>query len=99
MATLAAAGDTWGISGPTFIVGYLVLAVVVFVLATATRRARTNPPGSRSTGDLSARPHDIAYLNGGATLAVLSALGSLRLRGLVSSQRGTVTAAGRIDTG
>lgn len=96
---LAAAGDTWGISGPTFIVIYLVIAVVVWVATTRARRALTGGRPGRPAGDLSDRPHDVAYLNGGADLAVTSALSAMHLRGTISPQRGSVQAAGRLEPG
>ena len=50
---LAAAGDTWGISGPTFLVISVVIAVVVWVVTTRVRRARAGPrlpAGTRGSG-------------------------------------------------
>lgn len=96
---LAATGDTWGISGPTFLLAYLVIAVAVWVAGLRARRALAGPRDARFTGDLTARPHDVAYLNGGAELAVFSALSALHLRGAITSSRGTVQAVGRLDPG
>lgn len=94
---LAAAGDTWGIAGSTFLVGYLVIAAVTWIVAVRVRRALADLGPARSVG-LADQPLDVAYLNNGADLAVCSALGSLRLRGLITATRGTITAVGRPDT-
>jgi uncharacterized protein (TIGR04222 family) len=95
--TLAATGDTWGISGPTFLLAYLVIAIAVWVAGHRARRALAETRATSPVGDVTARPHDIAYLNGGAELAVYSALSAMHLRGTITSTRGTVQAAGRLD--
>jgi uncharacterized protein (TIGR04222 family) len=94
---LAAAGDTWGISGSSFIVMYVVLAVVVWAVTTRARRALADPRPGRPSADLTDRPHDVAYLNGGGELAVTSALSAMHLRGTIAPQRGSVQAVGRLD--
>jgi len=38
VVALAATADTWGISGPTFLLAYLVIAVAVWVASTRARR-------------------------------------------------------------
>lgn len=98
MTTLAAAGDTWGISGPTFLVGYIALAVVVLIGASVVRRSIANAPAAGSAAGVANRPHDVAYLNGGDELAVLSALTSMRVAGTITTPiRRHVQAAGHID--
>ncbi len=92
-------GDTWGISGPTFLVAYAVLAVVVLIAAIRARRAITRSGGDEPASGVSARPHDVAYLNGGADLALVSALTALRLRGAIWSERGIAQAVPRTDPG
>ncbi len=94
---VAAAGDTWGLSGPTFIVIYLVIAVVTWVATTRVRRSLADPGPTRPIGDLSGHPHDVAFLNGGHDLAVTSALSAMYLRGMIAPQRGSVQATGRLD--
>ena len=94
---LAATGDTWGISGPTFIVIYLVIAVVTWVATTRVRRTLADPQPKKPVGDLSGHPHDVAFLNGGRDLAITSALSAMYLRGTIAPQRGSVQAIGRID--
>lgn len=94
---LAAAGDTWGISSTTFLIGYAALALVVLAMAVRARRALADPSRKVPTPDLTTRPNDTAYLNGGGDLAVCSALASLRLRGLVQARKGTISATGRPD--
>lgn len=95
--TLAATGGTWGISGPTFLLAYLVIAIAVWVAGHRARRALAETRATSPVGDVTARPHDIAYLNGGAELAVYSALSAMHLGGTITSTRGTVQAAGRLD--
>ncbi|MGI9003918.1 MAG: TIGR04222 domain-containing membrane protein [Pseudonocardia sp.] len=93
--TLAATGGTWGISGPMFLFAYLVTATAVGVAGFRVRRTLADTP---TTGpvDVATRPHDVAYLNGGAELAVYSALSSMHLQGTIGSERGTVQAVGRL---
>lgn len=93
---LAATTGTWGISGPTFLVGYVVVAVLVAVAGTRARHALTDPRPAHSAGDLASRPHDVAYLHGGAELAVYSALSAMHLRGTIAPRRGIVHAVGRL---
>jgi uncharacterized protein (TIGR04222 family) len=93
------AADTWGISSGSFLLLYAILAVVVLLLSRSARRALADPRGQVGEPDVQRNPHDLAYLNGGATLAVYSALSAMHLRGTVSSERGTVRAAGRLDPG
>lgn len=99
---LAASGDTWGIGGPTFLLAYLVIAAAVLVAGIRARRALADPQVQGPAGavpDLASRPHDVAYLNGGAELAVYSALGAMHLRGTVAPSRGSVLAVGRLGPG
>ena len=77
-------GETWGISGPAFLAGYLALAAVVWVATTRARRRLAD--GRDRPGPGPAHPHDLAFLNGGAELAVTSALTSMHLTGTVAPQ-------------
>ncbi|MBW0119357.1 TIGR04222 domain-containing membrane protein, partial [Pseudonocardia abyssalis] len=90
------AGDTWGISGPEFLLGYLLLAAVVGVAAVRHRRALAEGP-DRPAHDLGG--HDVAYLNGGADLAVTSALTAMHLTGTVAPVKGSIHAVGRLAPG
>lgn len=90
-------GETWGISGPAFLAGYLALAAVVWVATTRARRRLAD--GRDRPGPGPAHPHDLAFLNGGAELAVTSALTSMHLTGTVAPQRGQVRAVGRPAAG
>lgn len=93
-------GDTWGISGPTFLLGYTVIAVLVGFAALRARRAVAAESPDRRPGDLAAHPHDVAYLNGGPELAVYSALSAMHLAGTIGTAgRGRVRAAGRLEPG
>jgi uncharacterized protein (TIGR04222 family) len=96
---LEATAETWGISGPTFLLAYLVLAVAVWIAGTQTRRMLADPRTTGPAADVTAHPHDVAYLNGGAELAVYSALSSMHLRGTITSSRGAVQSVGRLDPG
>ena len=89
--------DTWGISGPTFLLAYVVLAFAVVVAAVRTRRALTDS-AQRPTGRLDERPYDVAYLNGGADLALTAALSAMHRTGTIATAgRGVVVASARPD--
>lgn len=92
MSLAMTSGDTWGISGPAFLVAYLLLAAAVWVAATRARRALAD---SRASGTTPTGPHDLAYLNGGADLAVTSALAAMHLTGTVAPSKGLIHAVGR----
>jgi uncharacterized protein (TIGR04222 family) len=99
MTLAAVTADTWGISGPAFLLAYVVVAVAVAVAGTRARRALADPRARVPAGDLAARPHHVAYLNGGGDLAVYSALSAMHLRGTITTDHGSVRAAGRPDPG
>ena len=65
-------GDTWGISGPTFLLAYVVLAAVVLIAAVRARRGVAKSDRTEPVSGISTRPHDVAYLNGGDTLTYTS---------------------------
>jgi len=92
------AASTWGISGPVFLVVYGVIAVAVWIASTRARRVLADPVPEQSAENLSGHPHDVAYLNGGAELAVTSALSSMHVRGTIATTKGEVRAAGRLGT-
>ena len=73
-------GETWGISGPTFLLFYVVLAVAVLIASIRARRAVTRAGAGEPVTAIRTRPHDVAYLSGGAELALVSALTALRLQ-------------------
>jgi len=95
-STIGVAGETWEISGPTFLLVYVMLATAVWIAGTQARRtiagAPLRPPGI----DPQTRPYDIAYLNGGRDLAVNAALGAMHQAGTVAPRKGKVQAAGRL---
>jgi uncharacterized protein (TIGR04222 family) len=98
---LAQGGDTWGVSGPAFLVGYLIVGAVLYIASLLARRAagtvaaavrarrsraftaRFTRPASDAKGD----PYLVAYLNGGAKLAVLAGQSALRAGGLFATDR------------
>jgi uncharacterized protein (TIGR04222 family) len=99
MGALVSSNVTWGITGPAFLAGYglLVLAALLAIIVARWRLAG-GPPGA-GRAELSGHPHDIAYLNGGPELAVLSALSSMRVAGtIVAQERGRVHAAQAVGT-
>jgi uncharacterized protein (TIGR04222 family) len=92
-------GDTWGIGGPTFLLVYVVLAVAAGVAAVRARRALVDVPAARPAGRLDERPYDVAYLNGGADLALTAALSAMHRTGTITtSGRGVVVAAARPES-
>src|SRR5690242_7028086 len=89
-------GDTWGISGPTFLLVYVILAVTVTAVVVRRRRALADPSPHRPVGTLGDRPYDVAYLNDGADLALCAALSAMHRSGTIATAgRGTVVAVGR----
>jgi uncharacterized protein (TIGR04222 family) len=93
---LAAQGDTWGISGSTFLAFYVVLAAAVWLASSRARRRLAAGGPDRPVTGLESRPHDVAYLNGGPDLAVYSALSAMKLNGTIrASGKGQVQTAAR----
>jgi uncharacterized protein (TIGR04222 family) len=90
--------DTWGISGPTFLLAYFVLGLAVVVAAVRMRRALTGDAPQRPFGRLDERPYDVAFLNGGADLALTAALSAMHRSGTIGTAgRGVVVATSRPD--
>jgi uncharacterized protein (TIGR04222 family) len=98
MISAAAAGDTWGISGPNFLLLF-VAAAGLLVFATVLHRSivfagRRDLPATQLT------PQQAAYLNGGNRLAVYASLGGLRAAGAVDMAPGrTLTTSGPLPAG
>jgi uncharacterized protein (TIGR04222 family) len=98
MSGLAAAGDTWGISGPTFLMYYLATAAVV-VVGSILHRARLFA-GRREANRRRLTSDQAAYLNGGPRLAVYAALAGLRHAGAIGlGPDGALTRAGSLPAG
>jgi uncharacterized protein (TIGR04222 family) len=92
------AADTWGISGPTFLAGYLALAVIVIAAAVAWRWANT--AGSTGIHTREPRPMELAQLSGGDELARYAAQAALRTGGAIDARgRGMLLAAGPMPAG
>ncbi|MEU5674042.1 TIGR04222 domain-containing membrane protein [Micromonospora sp. NPDC047762] len=82
MTVHAASGDTWGISGPTFLRYYIAAAILVVAIVAYQRfRLAVGSSGAMTADPLG--PQQVAYLNGGPQLAVHAALGGLRGSGAV----------------
>lgn len=79
------ANDTWGISGPTFLALYGAVVVVVLVVGLRERRRLARPDRPAAQRDWGELPQEVAYLHGGADLAVYSALSALHQTGAVRS--------------
>jgi uncharacterized protein (TIGR04222 family) len=76
--------DTWGISGPQFLLLYVALfAVTVPVVVLARRRALAGPPGAAAPARLD--PYEAAFLNGGSGLVATTAVTSLLRDGVLTS--------------
>ncbi|MFI6243670.1 TIGR04222 domain-containing membrane protein [Micromonospora sp. NPDC050795] len=82
MTVHAASGDTWGISGPTFLRYYIAAAILLVAIVAYQRfRLAVGSSGAMTADPLG--PQQVAYLNGGPQLAVHAALGGLRGSGAV----------------
>jgi uncharacterized protein (TIGR04222 family) len=90
------AGATWGISGPTFLLIYVALGVVILAGAIIWRRRYTSGP----TGPLrSLTPTEVALLTGGRELAVYSSLAALRAAEAVQIEGGHLRQIGPVPSG
>lgn len=92
MRVLSAPGDTWGIPGPTFLIGYVVLAGVVVWLTIMLRRGIARGPAVENPVPQS-DPFALALLAGGPFLVINAAIAALRARQLVSAASGGGLAA------
>ncbi|AVT32136.1 TIGR04222 domain-containing membrane protein [Plantactinospora sp. BC1] len=75
--------ETWGVSGPVFLSGYLAIAGVVLLGTLAHRLlgfAGRRPPGAERL-----HPVQLAWLAGGDRLAVHATLGALRAAGAIGT--------------
>jgi uncharacterized protein (TIGR04222 family) len=73
MMDLAAAGDTWGISGPSFLGIFVLALVAALVLSLVFRRAAVR--GRPAQREL--HPYEAAYLVGGRARVIAAALAAL----------------------
>lgn len=76
---IAAPGDTWGVSGPTFLKSYLTAVAVTIGMALLFRLLP--PPVTRPESLDRITPIQAAYLNGGGKLAIYAAIAELRAAG------------------
>lgn len=98
MSGLAAAGDTWGVSGPTFLIYFLAAAAVVVVGSMIHRARLSAGRGDARGGRLT--PEQAAYLNGGSKLAVYASLGGLRSANAIGlGPDGALTQTGPLPSG
>lgn len=94
---LAAPGDTWGISGPTFLTVYLTVAALTVAVGAVHRwrvLAGSSTPGVGQLGS-----EQVAYLNGGRQLAGYAAVGWLRGAGAIGVDRRRLVATGPLPAG
>src|SRR3954452_13928807 len=89
--------DTWGIPGPTFIVGYIAALVVIAILAAAHRKLLFRGDKTARVDDLG--PQQLAYLNGGDRLAVYSSIGGIRAAGALATSGSALVQTGPIPAG
>jgi uncharacterized protein (TIGR04222 family) len=76
--------DTWGISGPQFLLLYVALfAVTVPVALLARRRVLGVPEGAAVPARLD--PYEAAFLNGGSALVATTAVTGLLRAGVLTS--------------
>src|SRR5262245_24999142 len=97
MQILAAADDTWGISGSTFLTLYLTLALCVLVFAIVRRSLVLRGRDDNRARDLS--PSEVGYLANGPTGAVLTTLSTLHSAGSIRAERGQLSLAGPMPVG
>jgi len=83
--------DTWGISGPDFLVFYVVLLLLAMVAARLARRLLGPTDASDGAG---LGPYEAALLNGGEGLALNAAFASLHGDGHITAPR-----AGEVEVG
>jgi uncharacterized protein (TIGR04222 family) len=88
--------DTWGMGGPTFLGFYAVLSILTVAGVLIWRRQHT-APALKNADRLD--PIDIAYVNGGAELAVYASLASLRAAGAIESESGYLRQSGPVPAG
>jgi uncharacterized protein (TIGR04222 family) len=81
MIVYAAAGDTWGIPGPVFLLAFAAGAVILTAWGLFHRARVFRGAAKVQLSQLG--PQQVAYLNGGDRLAVYSSLGALRGAGVV----------------
>jgi uncharacterized protein (TIGR04222 family) len=94
------ASDTWGISGPDFLLLYAVLFALAAAGVWLWRHRLLGPHDPRAgAGELGA--YDLAMLNGGAPLAITTASAKLHQDGLLrpGTKRRTLVTEGRLEAG
>ena len=94
MGILAASGDTWGISGPAFLTGYLVLSILSLITVGTLRRRAYAGTSIRPTSMAPLSPSEMAYLAGGWSRAVAASLAALRSMDAIHIKGREVTVTG-----
>lgn len=89
------AADTWGISGPRFLVLYVAIAGVVLAIGLLWRWWLASRP-TDAYSVARPGPAEIAYLSGGSKLAVYSSLAALRAAECVGTRQGGGLATGGV---
>ncbi|WP_433529029.1 TIGR04222 domain-containing membrane protein [Micromonospora sp. CA-263727] len=98
MTGFAADLDTWGVPSRTFLIFYLVAAVVLVTGVLMHRRALLSGRSAPTADQIG--PQQVAYLNGGEDLAVWSSVSSLRSQGAIGvKSTGELTADGPLPSG
>ncbi len=95
---LAAAGDTWGIPGSTFLVFFVCALIGIVVLSAIHRRLLF--AGRPDVDATRLGPQQVAYLNGTGKRAVYASIGGLRASGAIGSGPGrTLVQTGPLPAG
>jgi uncharacterized protein (TIGR04222 family) len=76
---------TWGISGPWFLVIYVVLFGLAGLAALFGRRPRARPAPEHPVDPAELDPYEVAMLNGGERLAVTAAVANLKQAGAIGA--------------
>ena len=100
---LAAVGDTWGISGPVFLLLFF-LAAAVLTVATVLHRRFLFGGAPDFQGVERLHPQQVAYLNSASRayrtqLTVDTALGGLRAAGILGMKDGSLVTSGPLPPG
>jgi uncharacterized protein (TIGR04222 family) len=90
--------DTWGISGPRFLLLYVVLLAGTALVAFVAGRRALAGPGEGAVAPARLDPYEAAYLNGGSALVATTAVSNLLRGGLLATagrRRGQVRLTAR----
>lgn len=93
----AAATDTWGIPGPTFLLYFVIALVAASAIAAVARRVIFGGPSHWAIAPLA--PQQVAYLNGSESRAICASITGLRSSGALGSESGAMAQTGSMQAG